>query len=155
MTTIKAKDAPALVSYDEDVLLWSEQQARLLREGRFAELDIDHLADEIEDVGKSEKRELINRCAVLLAHLLKWIYQPRLRSPSWRATVDDQRRRIALAINEAPSLKAVMRDPRWREDTWLAARAQARKETRLREDQIPASPPWPIEQACDPDFWPD
>ena len=62
--------------YDKDVLLWSQEQARLLRAGRFDELDIEHLADEIEDVGKSEKRELANRMAVLLAHLLKWHVQP-------------------------------------------------------------------------------
>ena len=128
-----------MISYDADVILWSKQQARLLRAGRFAELDIVHLADEIEDVGKSEKREFVSRMGVLLAHLLKWSRQPTKRSPSWRSTIVDQRKRVALAIRGTPSLRAVMRDPDWREDIWLDARAQARKETGLGEDELPAS----------------
>jgi hypothetical protein len=136
------------------VILWSEEQARLLRAGRFAELDIEHLADEIEDVGKSEKRELASRVAVLLAHLLKWTLQPEIRTNSWR-TIKDQRRRVALAINETPSLKAVMRDPVWQEDIWLDARAQAQKETGLAADELPQTCPWTMEQAADPDFWPE
>src|SRR5258708_33482050 len=90
-------------SYDKDVILWSEEQARLLRAGRFSELDVEHLADEIEDVGRSEKRELANRMAVLLAHLLKWRSQPDNPANSWRATINDQRKRIAFAIQEKPS----------------------------------------------------
>jgi hypothetical protein len=142
-------------SYDKDVILWSEQQARLLRAGRFAELDIEHLADEIEDVGKSEKREFASRMAVLLAHLLKWSRQPKVRSNSWRSTIVDQRKRIALAIKATPSLRAVMRDPDWREDIWLDARSQARKETGLAEDELPEACPWTMEQAADRDFWPE
>jgi hypothetical protein len=66
------------------VILWSQEQARLLRAGRFSELDIEHLADEIEDVGKSEKRELASRMAVLLAHLPKCRVQPKNRGASWQ-----------------------------------------------------------------------
>jgi len=86
---------PSRSAYDKEVILWSQEQARLLRAGRFSELDIEHLADEIEDVGKSEKRELAGRLAVLLAHLLKWSRQPEKRSNSWRATIKDQRKRIS------------------------------------------------------------
>jgi Domain of unknown function DUF29 len=139
-------------SYDKDVILWAQEQARLLRAGRFSELDVEHLADEIEDVGKSEKRELASRMAVFMAHLLKWRVQPEKRSPSWRATINDQRRRIALAIRETPSLKAVMRDPVWREGVWLDARGQAREETGL--DELPDACPWTMEQAADAEFWP-
>ncbi len=145
----------AAISYDADVILWSEQQARLLRAGRFAELDIEHLADEIEDVGKSEKREFVSRMGVLLAHLLKWSRQPTKRSPSWRSTIVAQRKRVALAIKGTPSLQAVMRDPDWREEVWLDALAQARKETGLEEDELPEACPWTMDQATDPDFWPD
>jgi hypothetical protein len=74
-------------AYETDVILWSQEQARLLRARQFAELDIEHLADEIEDAGKSEKRELANRMAVLLAHLIKWNRQPEKRGNSWRATI--------------------------------------------------------------------
>ena len=80
---------PTATRYDKDVLLWSQEQARLLRAGRFDELDIEHLADEIEDVGKSEKRELANRMAVLLAHLLKW--QLPARESNQYLAGDDQR----------------------------------------------------------------
>jgi hypothetical protein len=139
--------------YDEDVILWSQEQARLLRERRFSELDIEHLADEIEDVGKSEKRELASRMAVLLAHLLKWRSRPKARTNSWRATINDQRKRIALAIKQTPSLKALMRD--WQEDMWLDARAQARKETGLAEEDLPEASPWTMEQAADQGFWPE
>jgi hypothetical protein len=145
----------AAISYDKDVILWSEQQAQLLRAGRFAELDIEHLADEIEDVGKSEKRELASRMAVLLAHLLKWSRQPKMRSNGWRSTIVDQRKRIALSIKATPSLKAVMRDPDWREDIWLDARTQARNETGLAEDELPEACPWTMEQVADQDFWPE
>jgi hypothetical protein len=155
MTVAKVARPPQLVGYDEDVLLWSQQQARLLREGRFAELDIEHLADEIEDVGKSEKRELASRCSVLFAHLLKWRFQPSIRSGSWRATVLDQRKRIALVLKGTPSLKAVLRDPDWRQGVWLDALAQARKEMRLRTDSLPNEPPFSVEEGLDPEFWPN
>ena len=142
-------------AYDKDVILWSQEQARLLRAGRFGELDIEHLADEIEDVGKSEKRELASRMAVLLAHLLKWSRQPESRANSWRATISHQRKRIALAIKETPSLKGVMRDRDWQEAMWLDAVAQASKETGLAEDTLPEACPWSMEQAADLEFWPE
>ena len=72
------------ITYDQDVVSWSIEQARLLRAGRFDLLDIQHIAEEIEDVGKSEQRELANRMAILLAHLLKWQYQPDRRGASWQ-----------------------------------------------------------------------
>lgn len=148
-------DRAAVTPYDKDVILWSQEQARLLRAGRFAELDIEHLADEIEDVGKSEKRELANRMAVLLAHLLKWSRQPENRTNSWRATIVVQRKRIALAIKETPSLKAAMRDRDWQDGVWLDAFAQAQKETGFAAEDLPQSCPWSMDQAADPDFWPE
>jgi hypothetical protein len=154
-TPTKDNVAEPRSSYDQDVILWSEEQARLLRARRFSELDLEHLADEIEDVGRSEKRELANRMAVLLAHLIKWKSQPDDRTTSWRATINDQRRRIALAIKETPSLKVVMRGADWREGVWLDARSQARKEMGLADDDLPESCPWPTEQAVDPEFWPE
>ena len=142
-------------SYDKDIILWSQEQARLLRERRFSELDIEHLADEIEDVGKSEKRELASRMAVLLAHLLKWSRQREKRGRSWRATIALQRKRIALAIKATPSLKAVMRDQDWQEDVWLDALARASEETGLAVEDFPDACPWTMEQAADPEFWPE
>ncbi len=71
--------------YEKDVVRWAQEQARLPREGDCAQLDIEHIADEIEDVGKAEQREFASRTAVRLAHLLRWHYQPQLRIKSWRA----------------------------------------------------------------------
>jgi hypothetical protein len=92
---------------------------------------------------------------VLLAHLVKWKRQPDGRTNSWRTTINDQRRRIALAIKETPSLKAVMRVADWQEGVWLDARSQARKEMGLTGDDLPEACPWPMEQAVDPEFWPE
>jgi hypothetical protein len=138
------------VRYDEDVILWAQEQARLLRNGEFSQLDIEHIADEIEDVGKSEKRELASRMAVL-----KWRLQAELRSNSRRATINDQRKRIALAVKETPSLKAALADPDWREESWLGAKTQARKETGLSDGFFPQACPWDMELILDKDFWPD
>ena len=142
----------AATAYENDVILWAEEQARYLREGRFSELDIEHLADEIEDVGRSEKRELASRMAVLLAHLLKWRLQPERRSRSWRTTIADQRRKIEVALRATPSLKTTLRDPIWQEEMWLDARTRAREETGL--DAMPDACPWSMDDVRDPEFWP-
>ena len=152
---VRRRRADDPTPYERDVILWSQEQASLLRAGRFSELDIEHLADEIDDVGKSEKRELASRMAVLLAHLLKWSRQSENRPPSWRATIIVQRKRIALALKETPSLKAVMRDRDWQDAVWLDALAQACKETGLAEEDLPEACPWSMEQAADTEFWPE
>jgi hypothetical protein len=141
--------------YEKDVVRWAQEQARLLREGDFAHLDIEHIADEIEDVGKAEQRELASRTAVLLAHLLKWRFQPQLRTKSWRDTIDIQRKGIALRIEATPSLKATLGDQAWQDDIWLDALKAAIAETGLDPAVFPGACPWPIEQALGPDFWPD
>lgn len=73
--------------YDTDIVAWASEQAELLRGGNWAALDVEHIAEEIEDVGKSEMRELDSRVAVLIGHLLKWKFQPQIRSKSWLATI--------------------------------------------------------------------
>ena len=88
-----------ITDYNADIIQWARQQAALLRAGRFSALDIEHIAEEIEDVGKSEERELESRLAVLIAHLLKWQYQPEKRGASWRLTIAEQRR------NDPPAAK--------------------------------------------------
>jgi hypothetical protein len=74
-------------NYDKDVVLWAQEQAALLRSGQSSKLDLEHIADEIEDVGKTEKRELASRMAVLMSYLLKWQAQPDRRSRSWQSTI--------------------------------------------------------------------
>ncbi len=141
--------------YEKDVVRWAREQARLLREGDFAHLDIEHIADEIEDVGKAEQREFASRMSVLLAHLLKWRFQPQLRTKSWRDTIDIQRKSIARRIEATLSLEATLRDSEWQDDIWLDALNAAIAETGLDRAVFPAAFPLPIEQALDPEFWPD
>ncbi|HEX8613275.1 MAG TPA: DUF29 domain-containing protein [Telluria sp.] len=138
--------------YDEDVLAWSIEQAALLRERRWSALDIQNLAEEIEDVGNSVRRELGSRMAVLIAHLLKWQYQPQLRSKSWRATIDVQRESIAIKLAKVPSLKHTLADDVWFVEIWKDALVIAFKDTGLY--QFPRMPVWTIEEVLDSMFFP-
>src|SRR3990167_11263714 len=91
--------------YNKDFYSWAIHNAQLLREGKLSEVDIEHIAEEIESMGKSERRELINRLAILMAHLLKWQFQPERRSNSWKYTIEEQRDEVLELIEESPSLK--------------------------------------------------
>jgi Domain of unknown function DUF29 len=142
-------------AYDTDIVAWANEQAALLRAGRFSELDIEHISDEVEDVGKSEKRELQRRMTVLLAHLLKWEYQPERRSTSWEVTIHTQREVIEVAIQETPSLKASLNDQTWQSTAWKDARDSAYKETGINKPVFPIDCPWSNKQIMDPDFFPD
>jgi hypothetical protein len=133
-------------SYDKDVVLWAEEQAALLRSGQFSKLDLEHIADEIEDVGKTEKRELASRMAVLMAHLLKWEAQPDRRSRSWQSTINEQRKRIALALDETPSLRTTLTEPKWRAAVWSDARVMAMTDTGLSGEAFPNEWPWSADQ---------
>ena len=141
-----------LHSYDSDVIAWANEQARLLREGQFSKLDIEHIAEEIEDVGKSEQRELANRLVKLLSHLLKWQFQPSRKGSSWEITIRNQRRAIQLHLKQVPSLKAKLNDAEWWEVVWGDAVALASKETGLKE--FPEICPWAFEQIMDTGFCP-
>ncbi len=140
-------------AYETDVVAWASEQAALLRAGKLDALDIEHIADEVEDVGKSEKRELASRMAVLLAHLLKWRVQGAIRSVSWRVTINVQRKAIAAHLEDVPSLKATLREPRWLAGAWGDAVDLATRETGLAA--FPESCPWSVEQILDPDYLPD
>ena len=129
-------------SYEGDVIAWSREQAESLRAGNFSQLDIEHLADEIEDVGKSEQRELASRMVILLVHLLKWQHQHDRRSRSWLDTIDGQRKAILRRVTRTPSLKATLRDADWRDDTWADARLAAIAESGLDGGHFPETCPW-------------
>jgi hypothetical protein len=145
----------ANIAYETDVIAWSQEQARLLRAGRYAEMDIEHIAEEIEDVGKSEKRELENRMAILLAHLLKWRQQPERRGSSWQRTIKEQRKAIVRRIEKTPSLKADLQNADWRESVWSDALIKAAEETGIDIARLPESCPWPAEQILSDEFLPD
>ncbi len=138
-------------TYEKDINAWANEQARLLRAGRFDLLDIEHIAGEIEDVGKSEQRELASRMAVLMAHLLKWQYQIDRRGASWEKTIKAQRKEISYALDESPSLVPKLQEPRWLDMVWARAVAQAVSETGL--DVFPDECPWAIHDEVLNEAW--
>jgi hypothetical protein len=139
--------------YEQDVVAWAREQAALLREGKFSAIDVEHIAEEIEDVGKSEQRELSSRMAVLLAHLLKWQYQPGRRGSSWRRTIKEQRRAVGVALQKTPSLRNSLSDTDWLTGTWADAVSKAVEETGL--DVFPEDLPWSTEQILSTEFYPE
>ena len=142
-------------TYETDIIAWANEQVGLLRAGELSSIDIDHIAEEIEDVGKSEQRELSSRMTVLLAHLLKWKMQPSHRSPSWEATIHAQRNSIERRLKKTPSLVASLSDPDWQADAWDDAIALAAKETDIKFSDFPESCPWTNDQILSGDFFPD
>lgn len=138
--------------YDDDILAWSREQAEYLKAGRFDLLDLEHLADEVADVGKSEQRELASRMAVLLSHLLKWAYQPERRGASWEITIRNQRHAIQRRLIKTPSLKPDLAQADWWQDVWEDAMVQAIQETGL--TTFPATCPWSTGQILALDWLP-
>lgn len=139
--------------YQTDVIVWANKQAALLRAGNLSALDIEHIAEEIEDVGKSEQRELASRMSVLLTHLLKWQFQPDRRGTSWQRTIKEQRRAIAAHIKQTPSLKVSLDNQNWFEGVWADAIAKSIEETGL--ELFPEDCAWSVEQILLADFFPD
>ena len=141
------------IAYDEDFFAWTEEQARLLRAGEFTQLDIANVAEEIDDMGRSIRRELRNRLSVLTMHLLKWRYQPGYRSRSWSGTISEQREQITELLEESPSLKPVL--ARDLTKIYRLAINKALGETGLPEATFPANCPFTPEQILAPDFLPE
>jgi len=128
--------------YETDIVAWANEQAQLVRAGQFELLDLEHIAEEIEDVGKSEQRELASRMTLLIAHLLKWQFQPERRGRSWQLTIRNQRKAIQLHLKQVPSLKSKLNDVEWMEIVWGDAVYQASIETGL--DNFPETCPWSV-----------
>ena len=142
-------------SYESDVVAWAKEQAALIRAGQFDKLDLINIAEEIEDVGKSEQRELASRMAVLLAHILKWKFQPQKRSMSWTLTIKEQRRLLVRRVQKTPSLSPMLSDPEWVDEIWVDAKALAEKETGLDMSTYPEICPWSMADVLTPDWLPD
>lgn len=142
--------------YDTDILTWSEQQAALLRRMAKGErvndqVDWENVAEEIESVGISQKREVRSRLAVLCQHLLKWAFQPELQSRSWRATILVQRQELFAVIKDSPSLRPFAAQVL--ADAFDAGRQRAENETGLLN--LPDACPWSVEAIMSADFWPE
>lgn len=128
--------------YETDFYAWTQQQAALLRAGKLDEADIIHLAEEVESMGRSEKRELISRLSILLMHLLKWEYQPERRGASWEATIAVQRDDLADLLADNPSLRAGLEVAL--RDAYRKAVLLAVAETGLPKGRFPEVCPWGV-----------
>lgn len=138
--------------YDQDLYAWAMQSARMVREGRLDELDLEHIAEELESMAKSERRALESRLTVVLARLLKWQFQPAKRSKSWQRTLVEQRKRIARLLRDSPSLGPQL--PALLPDAYDSALRLAADDTGLDETDFPADCPYTAEQALDQGFFP-
>jgi hypothetical protein len=139
--------------YDLDFYAWSNEQAALLREGKLSQADLEHTAEEIESMGKPERRELSARLTILDLHLLKWQFQRGMRSRSWRLSVQGPRLDVEDHLRDNPSFKAIVSDaiaPAYRR-----ALIELEKETGLEASTFPATCPYSFEQMRDDDFWPE
>jgi hypothetical protein len=139
--------------YDRDFYAWANEQAALLRAGQLSAADIQHIAEEIESMGKTEKRELVSRLVVLLLHLLKWQFQAERRGASWEATIRNQRLDVADHLADNPSLKARFSEAL--SAAYLRARNSAAAETNLPIQTFPPDCPWSYEQLMEDGFWPE
>ena len=95
-------------AYDDDLVGWAAANAALLRAGRLSQVDRLHLAEELEDLGKSERRSLTSHLGHLMLHLLKWKFQPGLHGPSWRLSVNNARAAAAEILEDSPSLRPAL-----------------------------------------------
>lgn len=141
-----------MTAYNKDLVAWSDEQAAALRAGNWSALDIENISEEIAALGRNDARATRSHLAQLLMHLLKWEFQPGLRSNSWRVTITVQRDDIADLLDESPSLRG--RLPEFMDKAWPRARKDAMLETGLPAAAFPIDCPYSIEQALDEAFFP-
>ena len=141
-----------MINYENDYYGWTQEQAFLIKSGKFNELDIENLIEEIESMGKTEKKEAISRLTIVLLHLLKWEYQPERQCKSWKISIDTQRKKFKKVIKENPSLKAQLASIL--EDAYEDATYDAFKETGIDIDTFPVTCPWTMSELNDDGFYP-
>lgn len=139
--------------YNKDFYAWAMRNAELIRQGKFSEIDNDNVAEELESMGRSDKRELLNRLAVLLAHLLKWQFQPERRGNSWKYTIEEQRFELADLLAESPSLKYEV--DKQLEHAYQKSLLIAVKETGMSKTVFPKNCPFSLEQSLNSNFLPN
>lgn len=140
------------IDYETDLYAWALHHAELLRQGRFAELDVEHLIEELESMGKNNQRELVSCLKILLAHLLKWQYQPTYRGRSWQRSIDEQRIQIKdlLIANSSLTSQLVLAIT----NAYPDAVKLAMKETKIPQTHFPQKCSYSIEQLFDEEFYP-
>ncbi len=151
MKSILARPA-AKELYEQDFLEWTARNAELLRSGRVQEADLEHIAEELEDMGKRQKHELTSRIRVLLTHLLKWQLQSQRRSGSWKATINNQRGEFSSLLDDMPSLGNILGQSL--PLVYRRAVLKAVGETGLPENMFPPACPFSLDQVLDPEFLP-
>jgi hypothetical protein len=141
MTIATAKSLAAL--YTEDETAWLETMAALVRRRDLAGLDLDNLGEYLTDMALRDRREVKSRLVILLAHLLKWEFQPEKRSRSWRTTVLNQRQELSdLASRGVLRVHAEAVLP----EAYDNAVELAASETGKPKTSFPAACPYTIEQ---------
>ena len=153
MTAIQPTSVTNSNLYNEDFYLWIETTAKQLKNGNFSEIDLANLIEEIESMGRSEKRALKSNLLVLLMHLLKYKYQPEKCSNSWLSTIFEHRRRLKEELTESPSLKNYFLEIF--NECYQDARKQASLETGLSLDTFPMDSPFTIDESLNQDYLPE
>ncbi len=141
------------VDYEQDFFAWTVEQARLLRGGELSAIDAANIAEEIESMGRSDRRELRSRLTVVLMHLLKWRHQPDARSTSWAGTIREQRRQIELIVDDSPSLRPFIIEAL--PQSYSDARESAVEETGLPATEFPAECPFTLDEVLSRSFLPE
>ena len=142
-----------IIKYEDDFHGWAMSTAALLREKRYDQVDYNHIIEEIECMGASERRELINRLKQLISHLLKWEYQSALRSKSWKESIEDPREQIYLLLLDNPGLKSQIRGIL--DTSYSLAQKKAHKETGLSLKCFPPQCPYTMEELVDEEYLPE
>lgn len=146
--------SPNATLYAQDVYAWSQQTAALVRQGKWYDIDAASVAEELEGLGNSYRRELGRRLLVLLVHALKWQIQPgrREHNHSWYDTIIEQRDQLAELLQDSPSLRpqvALLLEQRY-----PRARQKACDEMHVPVTTVPQACPWSVEQVLDETFFP-
>jgi hypothetical protein len=137
--------------YEQDFYSWIQHHVAFLKDSRFDEIDVDNLIEELEGMAKKDERDLISRLIILIAHLLKWQYQPDMQSNSWSSSIIEQRAQVLFLLEDVPSLRNKMPDAILR--AYPKALEVAVKETGV--SGFPNQCPYRVEQLLDEDFYPD
>lgn len=140
--------------YEQDFYAWTQHTAKALKNKQFDQVDIDHLLEEVESMGRSDFRELRSRLVVLVAHLLKWAYQPSHRSSNWTGTITKQRQEIDFLLQDSPSLKNKLNELVSESKVYDKAVKLAVNDTGLDEQAFPKRCPYSVDQLLDDDYYP-
>lgn len=141
--------------YEQDFYAWTYQQANLLKQKKFDQIDLPNIIEELETLGRNEYREISRHMTALIMHLLKWQFLPQKRGNSWQISIDKQRIKISCLTEEMPSLKNYFHDNEWITKIWSDAVVDAANEMDLEKSTFPSEPIWAVEHILDENFYPN